>query len=67
MFYLTPPRHISTLPRAAVADRRMAQPVCPQLRKYPCVPALTLRANKRHHNAFTPHTASFDNLVDGGE
>ena len=32
--------------RAAVAGRRMAQPVYPQLRKYPCVPALTLRANK---------------------
>ena len=30
--------------RAAVASRLMAQPVYPQLRKYPCVPALTLRA-----------------------
>jgi hypothetical protein len=30
--------------RSAVADRRMARPVYPQLRKYPCVPALTLGA-----------------------
>jgi hypothetical protein len=35
MFSLKPPRHISTLPRSAVAGRRMAQPVYPQLRKYP--------------------------------
>jgi hypothetical protein len=30
--------------RAAVAGRRMAQPVYPQLRKYPCVRALTFGA-----------------------
>jgi hypothetical protein len=30
--------------RAAVAGRRMAQPVYPQLRNTPCDPALTLRA-----------------------
>ena len=29
---------------AAVAGRRMAQPVYPQLRKCPCVPAFALRA-----------------------
>src|ERR1700716_3227297 len=34
--------------RAAVAGRRMAQPVYPQLRKYPCVRALTLRANAKN-------------------
>jgi hypothetical protein len=28
-----------------VAGRRMAQPIYPQLRKYPCVRALTFRAN----------------------
>jgi hypothetical protein len=41
-----------------VAGRRMAQPVYPQLRKYPYVPALTLRAKngsvedavKQHRN-----------------
>jgi hypothetical protein len=31
----------------AVADRPMARPVYPQLRKYPCVPALALRAKAR--------------------
>lgn len=31
--------------RAAVAGGRMAQPVYPQLRKSPCCPALTFRAN----------------------
>jgi hypothetical protein len=31
--------------RAAVARRRMAQPVDPQIRKYPFVPALSLRAD----------------------
>ena len=30
--------------RAAVAGRLIAQPVYPQLRNTPCVPALTLRA-----------------------
>jgi len=30
-----------------MAGRRMAQPVYAQLRKYPSVPTLTLRANKR--------------------
>jgi hypothetical protein len=30
-----------------MAGRRMARPVNPQLRNYPCVPALTLRANAR--------------------
>src|ERR1700730_9758299 len=35
--------------RAAVADRRMAQPVYLQLRKYPSVPALTLRARTVRH------------------
>jgi hypothetical protein len=34
--------------RAAVADRRMARPVYPQLRKYARVPALTLRAKDGH-------------------
>jgi hypothetical protein len=55
MFDLKPPRHISTLPRAAVAGRRMAPPVYPQLRKYPCVPALTLRAMKRLMHRSKPH------------
>ena len=32
--------------KAAVADRPMARPVYPRLRKYPCVPALTLRAHR---------------------
>jgi hypothetical protein len=45
MFSLKPPRHISTLPRAAVAVRLMAQRVYPQLRKYPCISSLTLRAS----------------------
>jgi hypothetical protein len=38
-------RHPKPFTRAAVAGRRMAQLVYPQLRKYPCVPALTLRAS----------------------
>jgi hypothetical protein len=33
---------------AAVAGRPMAQPVYPQLRKYPCVSALTFRARSGH-------------------
>jgi hypothetical protein len=37
--------HVRVGSRAAVAGRRMAQPVYSQLRKYPCVSALTLRAN----------------------
>jgi hypothetical protein len=32
--------------RTAVAGRLMAQPVYPQLQKYSCVPALTLRAQE---------------------
>jgi hypothetical protein len=35
---------VSVGSRAAVAGRRMAQPVYRQLRKYPCVLAPTLRA-----------------------
>jgi Reverse transcriptase (RNA-dependent DNA polymerase) len=41
--------------RAAVAGRRMALPIYPQLRKYPCVPALTLRANERLMHRSKPH------------
>src|SRR5712671_5795952 len=36
MVDLTPPRHIPTLPRAAVVARLMVRPVRPQLRKCPC-------------------------------
>src|ERR1700730_7649661 len=32
--------------RAAVAGRRMAQPVYPQLRKYPCVPSTYVSCQK---------------------
>jgi hypothetical protein len=35
----------NSVPLRVMVGTRMAQPVYPQLRKYPCVPALTLRAN----------------------
>src|ERR1700730_5837460 len=45
MVDLRPPRHIPTLPRAAVVARLMVWPVCPQLRKRRVRPAVTLGAN----------------------
>jgi hypothetical protein len=50
-------RHVRSGSGAAVAGRLIAQPVYPQLRKSPCDPALTLRANKRHQ-LFYPSTRS---------
>src|ERR1700688_118050 len=43
--------------RAAVVDRRMAQPFYPQLRKYPCVPALTRRARSETQSGSPAHRA----------
>jgi hypothetical protein len=42
--YLRARANVADGSRAAVAGRRMAQPVYPQLRKCPCVPAFALRA-----------------------
>jgi Catalase len=58
MFGLQPPRHISTLPGAAVA-RLMGRPVCPRLRKCRVRPAVTLGATSRHSRG-PPATAAVD-------
>src|ERR1700730_17558393 len=48
MVDLRPPRHIPTLPRAAVVARLMVRPVCPQLRQRRVRPAVTLGVVSRH-------------------
>jgi hypothetical protein len=53
--------------RPAVAGRRMTQPVYPQFRKYPRLPALALRANKRHcedRNKRPPPTCPARDIAD---
>ena len=54
--------------RATVAGGRMAQPVHPQLRKYPCVPALALRAQTGHPDCPALYRITrkcFDNALMG--